>query len=289
MSAIEKSATYKQLSIHPITPNIGAEIQDIDLSTLDSPGLKDELRRALFDFQVLFFRDQHISPEQQVTIARVFGDPDKVKSLFPRHESQKSIEKVESSPQGYRYGNDQWHADVTFSSNPPTGTVLYAHVIPPIGGDTLWASATAVYKALPVKLREYLADLEAIHSIENSGWAGYFDQLADGQAQFNKTRVDHPPVVHPVIQTHPVTGEKILYVNPEFTTRIKGLPRQQSDALLNFLFHYFLQPEYQVRLRWDNNTVAIWDNRATLHYAVADYNWQERKLSRITFGEDTPF
>jgi taurine dioxygenase len=289
MSSIEKAKKYKHLSVHPITPNIGAHIEGIDLANIGSTDIKNELRQALFEFQVLFFRQQQILPEQQVSIARIFGDPDKVKSLFPRHESQKSIEKVESSPQGYRYGNDQWHADVTFSDNPPTGTVLYSHVIPPIGGDTLWSSATAVYKALPEKLRGYLADLEAIHSIENSGWAGYFDQLTDGQAQFNKTRIDHPPVVHKVIQTHPITGEKILYVNPEFTIRIKGLPRQQSDALLNFLFHYFLQPEYQVRLRWDTHTVAIWDNRATQHYAVADYDWQERRLSRITFGEDKPF
>lgn len=289
MSAIDKAKRYKHLSIHPINPNIGAQIDGLDLTQVDSSELQQELRQALFDFQVLFFRNQHITPAQQVSIARIFGDPDKVKSLFPKHESQKSIEKVESSPQGYRYGNDQWHADVTFSDNPPTGTVLYSHVIPPIGGDTLWASATAVYKALPPQFRDYLSDLEAIHSIDNSGWAGYFDQLTDGQAQFNQTRVTHPPVVHKVIQTHPVTGEKILYINPEFTTRIKGLPRPQSDALLNFLFHYFLQPEYQVRWRWEPHAVAIWDNRASLHYAVADYDWQERKLSRITFGEDKPF
>lgn len=289
MSNINKTKRYKLLSIQPISPNIGAQIEGLDLSDIESTSVKDELRQALFDFQVLFFRNQHILPEQQVNIARIFGDPDKVKSLFPRHETQKSIEKVESSPQGYRYGNDQWHADVTFSENPPTGTVLYSHVIPPIGGDTLWCSATAVYNALPLKLRDYLTDLEAIHSIENSGWAGYFDQLADGREKFNKTLADHPPVVHQVIQTHPITKEKILYVNPEFTTRIKGLPRQQSDALLNFLFHYFLQPEYQVRLRWEPKTVAIWDNRATLHYAAADYDWQERRLSRITFGEDKPF
>ena len=289
MSAADKATHYKSLTIKPVTPHIGAFIEGLDLTRIESADLQTELRRALFDFQVLFFRDQHITPDQQVRIAKIFGDPDKVKSLFPRHESQQSIEKVESSPDGFRYGNDQWHADVTFSNNPPTGTVLYAHVIPPHGGDTLWASATAVYRALPPKLRDYLEGLEAIHSIENSGWAGYFDQLKDGQAQFNQTRIDHPPVVHPVVQTHPVTGEKIIYVNPEFTTRIKGLPRQQSDALLNFLYHYFLQPEYQVRLKWAVNTLAIWDNRATVHYAVADYDWQERKLSRITFGEDQAF
>ena len=289
MSAIQRAQQYQQFTVSPITPHIGAFIEGVDLSQIESEALKKELRAALFDFQVIFFRDQHITPEQQVQVARVFGDPDKVKSLFPRHESQKSIEKVESTPTGYRYGNDQWHADVTFSNNPPTGTVLYSHVIPPIGGDTLWASGTTIYDAIPKALQDYLGKLEAVHTIDNSGWATYFDQLEDGEQQAQQARVNHPPVVHPVIRTHPVTGKKIVYVNPEFTVRIKGLPRQQSDALLNFLFYYFQQPEYQVRLRWQENTVAIWDNRATVHYAAADYDYQERRLSRITFGEEQAF
>ena len=125
-----------------------------------------------------------------------------------------------------------WHTDITFSGNPPTGTVLYSRIIPPSGGDTLWASGTAVYDSLPQHLRAYLETLEATHSFEHSGWPNYFAQLENGQELYRQARADHLPVVHPVIRKHPITGKKIVYVNPNFTDRIKGLSRQQSDALL---------------------------------------------------------
>jgi len=277
------------LSVERYAPALGAVVGGVDLGKLSAPGLKEQLKSLLYEHQVLFFRNQHLGTEQLVDVAQVFGDPNKVKAFFPRDAAQRSIEKVESSPTGYRYGNDQWHADITFSPNPPTATVLHAHELPPLGGDTVWASGTAIYDALPVQLREYLATLESVHSVDHSGWAGYFDQVRDGAVQFRKIRAEHGPVVHPVIRTHPVTGKRIVYVNPEFTNRIKGLPRQQSDALLAFLFAYIQQPEFHARWRWQVNDVAVWDNRATQHYAVADYSWQVRRLSRITVGEQHAF
>lgn len=280
---------YKNLLIEPYTPNIGAVIKDFDLAKIQEESVRAELRKALVEFQVLFFRRQQLSPEQQIQVARVFGDPDKAKAFFPRHATQSVIEILESKPSGHRYGTDQWHADITFSSNPPTGTVLYSHVIPASGGDTLWASATAVYDSLPKSLQLYLEELEAVHSFEHSGWPAYFDQLADGHQRYLKARADYPPVVHPVVRTHPVSGKKLVYVNPNFTDRIKGLSRQQSDALLSFIFAQFQRPELQARLRWEKNTVAIWDNRATVHYATADYDFQHRLLHRVTFGEDRAF
>lgn len=290
MSKLENAVPgYKHLVIEPYTPNIGATIRDIDLANVADESLRGELRKALAEYQLLFFRKQTLSPEQQIEVAKVFGDPDKAKAFFPRHEKHSVIEVLEAKPAGHRYGTDQWHADITFSANPPTGTVLYSHVIPPAGGDTLWASATAVYESLPKALQLYLEELQAVHSFEHSGWPQYFDQLADGEAIYRKARADHLPVVHPVIQTHPVTGKKIVYVNPNFTDRIKGISRQQSDALLAFIFAQFQRPEFQARLRWEENTVAIWDNRATVHYATADYDNQHRLLHRVTFGEDRTF
>ena len=183
---------------------------------------------------MLFFRKQSLTPEQQADVARVFGDPDKTKAFFPRHERLKSIELIETRPVGHRYGTDQWHADITFSANPPTGTVLYAQIIPASGGDTLWGSATAVYDSLSPALQIYLEGLEAVHSFEHSGWPNYFAQLGNGEEVYRQARADYLPVVHPVIRTHPVTGKKIVYVNPNFTDRIKGVSRQQSDALLAY-------------------------------------------------------
>jgi taurine dioxygenase len=162
-------------------------------------------------------------------------------------------------------------------------------IIPAIGGDTVWSSGTAVYDSLPRALQLYLEELHAIHSFEHSGWPTYFENLNDGGAQYRQARNDHRPVVHPVVQTHPVTGKKFVYVSPNFTDRIKGLPRQESDALLSFLFARFQRPEFQARLRWEKNTVAIWDNRATVHYAVTDYGDQHRLLHRVTFGEEKAF
>jgi taurine dioxygenase len=290
MSKLENAVpAYKYLAVEPYTPNIGAVILDLDLNKIGSDALRAELRNALFEFQVLFFRKQTLTPEQQIEIARIFGDPDKAKAYFPRFQGQNLVEVIETKLLGHRYGVDQWHADISFSPNPPTGAVLYSQVIPPSGGDTLWSSATRVYDSLSPSLQAYLEELEAIHSFEHSGWPGYFEQIEKGEEGYRKARADYLPVVHRVVQKHPVTGRKFVYVNPNFTDRIKGLSRQQSDALLTFLFSQFQRPEFQARLRWEKNTVAIWDNRATVHYATNDYSSQHRVLHRVTFGEDRPF
>lgn len=290
MSRIESAVPgYQHLVIEPYTPNIGAVVHEVKLADIGHAATRAELRKALAEFQLLIFRNQVLTPEQQIAVARVFGDPDKAKAFFPRHETQQVIEVLETKPGGNRYGTDQWHTDITFVANPPTGTVLYAHIVPPTGGDTVWASGTAVYESLPRSLQLYLEELEATHSFEHSGWPPYFAARPDGEALYRQARNDHLPVVHPVVRTHPVTGKKIVYVSPNFTDRIKGLSRQESDALLALLFARFQRPEFQARLRWEKSTVAIWDNRATVHYAVTDYGDQHRLLHRVTFGEDKAF
>lgn len=280
---------YQRLVIEPYTPNIGAVIHDLDLAEIAGPLLREELRRALAEFQVLFFRRQNLSPPQQLEVARIFGDPDKAKAFFPRHKEHPEIEVLEAKPGGHRYTTDQWHADITFSANPPTGAVLYAREIPASGGDTIWTSATRVHDALPESLRIWLEDLEAVHSFEHSGWPRFFLSQPDGENLYRQARADHLPVVHPVIRTHPVTGKKLVYVNPNFTSHIKELTRQESDQILGYLFSVFQRPEFQARLRWEKNTVVVWDNRATQHYAVADYHPQYRLVHRVTFGEDQAF
>ncbi|THF65302.1 TauD/TfdA dioxygenase family protein [Pseudothauera rhizosphaerae] len=280
---------YKLLDLEPYTPNIGAVIHGLDLSLGADTALADELRRALAEFQVLFLRRQTLTPERHVQVARIFGDPDKAKAFFPRHETQNLIELIESKPGGHRYGTDAWHADITFQANPPTAVVLYSRVIPAVGGDTVWSSATRVYDSLPAELRSYLETLEGVHSFEHSGWPRFFLSQPDGEALYRKARAEHLPVVHPVVRTHPVTGRKLVYVNPNFTSHIKGLPRQESDQLLNLLFARFTRPDFHARLRWEKDTVAIWDNRATVHYAVADYAPQHRLLHRVTVGEERAF
>lgn len=283
------TAAATRFSLEPYTPHIGALVHDVDLAAPRNEATTAALRQALADHQVLFFRRQQLTLEQLLAVARVFGDPDKAKAFFPRHPDHALVEVLESRPGLTSYGTDHWHADITFSANPPTGTVLYAREVPPAGGDTLWSSAAKVYESLEPTLAKHLEGLKAVHSFEHSGWPKYFLSQPDGEALYRKARADNLPVVHPVIRVHPVTGRKVVYVNPNFTDKILGLQRQESDALLTYLFGLFEKPDFQARLRWEKDTVAVWDNRSVLHYAVSDYHPHHRLMHRVTFGEDQAF
>jgi taurine dioxygenase len=185
--------------------------------------------------------------------------------------------------------NDAWHTDVTFIETPPLGAVLYARLLPPEGGDTCWADMQAAYEGLSRPLQRFLAELDAVHDF-NRGFpqAGQVARQA-GREKAERALEAHPPVVHPVVRTHPETGADGLFVNYGFTDRIKGLRRNESDALLNMLFVHVQKPEYQVRWRWKPNAIAFWDNRATQHYAVNDYLPHRRVMHRATILGDRPY
>jgi taurine dioxygenase len=272
----------------PYTPCIGATVHGLDLSQPLSALAQTELQSALAQYEVLFFRDQQLTPAQQVAFTRTFGEVHEVKAFFPRLQDQPEIEVVESTAEKPGASNN-WHADVTWRDQPPVGTSLYAQLIPPMGGDTLWASMTAAYAALPTDFQAYLETLTALHTWEVSGWPGYLLGKDASGLMLQEARAKYPPVTHPVVRVHPITGKKILYVNPTFTTHIHGLPRVQSDALLAQLFALISVPEYQARFRWEAQSLAVWDNRSTQHYAVADFYPQHRKLHRITFTAERAF
>lgn len=287
-SLTHSPAAYQSFVAEPYTPNIGATLLGLDLSQPLSDLAQTELKAALARFEVLFFRDQALTPAQQVAFTRSFGQVNDVKAFFPRVASQPEIEIVESTAERPGASNN-WHADITWQLNPPIGTSLYAQVIPASGGDTVWASMTAAYEALPADFKAYLETLSAMHTWEISGWTEYLLRQDASGDQLQAARAKFPPVTHPVVRVHPVTGKKILYVNPTFTTHIHGLPRTQSDALLTRLFALITAPEVQARFRWQPNSLAVWDNRATQHYAVADFYPQHRKLHRVTFTADRAF
>ena len=272
----------------PYTPCIGATVHGLDLSQPLSALAQTELQSALAQYEVLFFRDQQLTPAQQVAFTRTFGEVHEVKAFFPRLQDQPEIEVVESTAEKPGASNN-WHADVTWRDQPPVGTSLYAQLIPPMGGDTLWASMTTAYAALPTDFQAYLETLTALHTWEVSGWTGYLLGKDASGLMLQEARAKYPPVTHPVVRVHPITGKKILYVNPTFTTHIHGLPRVQSDALLAQLFALISVPEYQARFRWEAQSLAVWDNRSTQHYAVADFYPQHRKLHRITFTAERAF
>ena len=272
----------------PYTPCIGATVHGLDLSQPLSALAQTELQSALAQYEVLFFRDQQLTPAQQVAFTRTFGEVHEVKAFFPRLQDQPEIEVVESTAEKPGASNN-WHADVTWRDQPPVGTSLYAQLIPPMGGDTLWASMTTAYAALPTDFQAYLETLTALHTWEVSGWPGYLLGKDASGLMLQEARAKYPPVTHPVVRVHPITGKKSLYVNPTFNTHIHGLPRVQSDALLAQLFALISVPEYQARFRWEAQSLAVWDNRSTQHYAVADFYPQHRKLHRITFTAERAF
>lgn len=277
-------SVYSRFKVEPYTPNIGAVIHGLDLrQPLDST-TQDELRDALARYEVIFFRDQHLTPEQHVTFTRTFGSVAEVKAFFPRLDSHPEIEIVESTAQRQRSASN-WHADITWREQPPLGTSLYAQVIPATGDDTLWASLTKAFESLSPAFQAYLETLTAVHTWEISGWTEYLLAKDASGEELKVARAKYPPVEHPVVRVHPITGKKILYVNSTFTSHIKGLTRSASDALLTQLFELARVPEFQARLRWAPGTLAVWDNRSTQHYAVGDFFPQHRKLHRITVTE----
>jgi taurine dioxygenase len=272
--------TYASIQVDKLTPHAGAEIRGVDLSQpLDEPTFK-EIHAALIDNGVIFFRDQHLTPEQQKAFGRLFGElhmhPAAPREV-PEHPEILVIHADENSK---HVAGENWHSDVSCDLEPPLGSILYMHELPPVGGDTLFASMYAAYEALSEPMKRFLEPLTAMHEGEH---------VYRGRYGVNDTGKVFPKAEHPVIRTHPVSGRKALYVNGGFTTRIKQLKRPESDALLQFLYRHVETPEFHCRFRWQVNSVAFWDNRCVQHHAMWDYYPQRRHGHRVTIKGDTPF
>ncbi|HEY4540962.1 MAG TPA: taurine dioxygenase [Noviherbaspirillum sp.] len=274
------------IEIRPLNPAIGAVVEGVELAEPLSAETVSRLSDALWQHQVLFFENQPITPAQQKRLASHFGQLH-VHPVYPNVPEHPEIIVLDTDAANLP-DNDNWHTDVTFIRTPPLGAVLSAKLIPPNGGDTLWTNGIAAYEALSEPIRTLLDSLSAEHDFEKSFPRERY--LAMGKlAEWEKARRDHPPLIHPVVRTHPVTQRKGLFVNEGFTTRIVGLKPRESDTLLRFLIDHVARPEFFVRWKWKQNDLAIWDNRLTQHYAVADYLPHRRVMHRATIIGDTPF
>jgi taurine dioxygenase len=274
--------TYETIHVTAVTPHIGAEIAGIDLAQPPSNRQAEELRRALVDHQVLFFRDQKLDPESQKRLGRCIGDLH-IHPNIPGPEGHPEILPIHADAQSKRIAGETWHSDVSCDAEPPLGSILYLHTAPSAGGDTLFASATAAYDALSLRMKTYLEGLTATHSGDHV----YREHnRLDGRDDSGKV---FPSASHPVVRTHPVSGRKILFVNPYFTTHIDGLPKDESRAVLAFLYAHITRPEFQVRFRWQPHSVAFWDNRSVQHMALWDYYPHVRSGYRVTIKGDRPF
>jgi taurine dioxygenase len=282
------------ITAEPLTGTIGAVVHGADLAQPLSAADAADIRTALLGFRVIFFRDQQITPGQQVAFARTFG------ALTPAHPlvgglDDEHPEVLQLDSEDYPLGvgsrgkgtsyNNRWHTDVTFSATPPAMAVLAAKVIPARGGDTLWADLVDAYETLSEPIQQLIDDLVATH---------------DAGATFNRFRAEDPtgeqraklsklePVHHPVVRVHPETGARALFVNETFTSGIEGLSPAESDAILQLLYAHSVAPERVVRWHWRAGDVAVWDNRSTAHYAAADYT-ERRVMHRVTVAGDRPY
>ncbi len=282
------------IRVEPLTCAIGAQIGNVNLGVASrDPGLVAELRALLLKHKVLFFRDQDIIRAEHVAFARHFGELEDhpVAGSDPEHPGLVRIYKTPDAPID-RYENC-WHTDATWREKPPFGCVLRCVECPPVGGDTMWANMALAYEKLPQAIKTQIAPLRARHSIEASfGAAMPIEKRLALKAQF-------PDAEHPVVRTHPETGEKILFVNG-FTTHFTNFhtpanvrygqdANPGAGALLAYLVSQAAIPEFQVRWRWQPNSMAMWDNRSTQHYAVMDYPACHRKMERAGIVGDTPF
>ena len=288
------AAVISRMQVLPLTCAIGAEVRGVDLGEASrSPDAMEDLRGLLLAHRVLFFRDQAITRAEHVAFARHFGELEDhpVAGSDPEHPGLVRIYKSPDTPND-RYENS-WHTDATWRENPPFGCVLRCVECPPVGGDTMWANMVLAHERLPDDVKARIAGLRARHSIESTfGAAMPIEKRLALKAQY-------PDAEHPVVRTHPDTGEKVLFVNG-FTTHFTNYHtaanvRVGQDfthggaQLLQYLQMQAFVPEYQVRWRWSPNAVAMWDNRSTQHYAVMDYPPCHRKMERAGIKGDRPY
>lgn len=288
MTSVAEQTSASTLTVTPLTTCIGAELTGVDLSQpLDGIDAA-AVHRALMDYGVVFFRDQPISPDQQVAFAGLFGRvpavPDSMFRVHPDNAFVSVLENYADRPPTV----NTWHSDYSFAAKPDFASILRAVVVPEVGGDTIWSDMTAAYQALPDRMQTMLDGLTATHDYMYLYERPFKKYLWEGERfePMEKARLAHPPVSHPVIRTHPETGNKALFINESFSRQIDGMSDNESRSILGYLVNHITRPEFQVRFRWTPGTVAFWDNRCTVHYAVADYHPAHRLMHRVTVLKD---
>ena len=272
------------ITLTPVAGALGAEVSGLDLCVPLTQAQYEALNAALLEHQVLFFRDQAISPAQHAALAALFGTP-QLHQAYPHIEGYPQLTILEND-KDRPSKIEKWHTDMTFRANPPLGSILHGVIIPSRGGDTLFASMSACYEGLSDKLQHFLEGLSAIHDFQ----VGFKESLdaPGGRERLASMVRDNPPVVHPVVRTHPLSGRKGLFINSLFTSSIEGMKARESRALLEFLYTHMESPEYSCRMHWQPDSIAFWDNRITQHRPINDYWPQHRRMQRITIDGDRP-
>lgn len=273
------------LAVQKAAGALGAYVSGVDLKdVVGSADLVEQVRRLAVEHQVLFFREQPVSPRVFQEFAQQFGEvmDHPAYAAMPDAPAVQVLESTAAEPSKI----EVWHSDMTFNARPPSFTLLYSKVVPAYGGDTLWASAVEAYASLSEPMQAMFDPLVAVHDFAH----GFKESLAEpgGAQRLASALAANPPVRHPLIRTHPETGRKGIYVNALFTTHIEDLSPLESQSLLRFLYQHIVTEEFTVRLAWQPDTLALWDNRSTQHKPVNDYFPQHRLMHRVTIQGDRP-
>jgi taurine dioxygenase len=271
---------WQHFDVKRLSPTIGGELSGVDLTESLPQEVLDDVRRALHEYKVIFFRDQRISAAQHVAFARRFGDLE-VHPFIPSNTAEPELVRFEKSAEAGGYENS-WHHDVTWRSVPSMGAVLHAISVPELGGDTLFADMYAAYEGLDDEMKERIDDLDAVHDYMRS-----FGHLVPPE-QRDEVRAQYPQVTHPVVCRHAATGRRHLYVNRNFVDHVVGLTPDESTELLDLLCRQADYPEYQCRFHWEPDSIAFWDNRAVQHYASSDYWPSVRTMERASITGSRP-
>jgi len=278
------------LTIEPVTPGLGAEVHGVDLKRASSADVA-ALEAAFAAHAVLFIRDQELELDDLLAVTRKFGTVLRVPYVqgVASHPDVIAVLKEAEEKKIYTFGGT-WHSDFSFLAEPPAATLLYAVELPPVGGDTIWASQYLAYEALSDGLKALLEPLRAIHTGAPHGTMGPGPDVPVSRS-IKMVRNDpgaDREVVHPVVRVHPVTGRKALFVNPVYTQRFEGMTVAESKPLLGYLHEHSIRAEFTCRLKWQPGTLAMWDNRCLMHLAVNDYDGHRRLLYRTTTAGEMP-
>ena len=274
------STSYSTIDVRPYAPNLGAEVRGIEIAQGVSEEQFAEIRAAFLEHQVLFFKDQsEVPPDKHVEFGKLFGDLH-AHPAAPAMPGHPEIFVIHAHKESKIANGEFWHSDVSCDEDPPLGTMLQLHLLPPSGGDTLFSDMYGAYETLSKPMQQLLTGLTATHESRHVYPGRYSDRGQDDN------EIECPSAVHPVVRTHPDTGRKALYVNRTFTTRINELSDNESRVVLGMLFDHAESIEFQIRFRWSLNDMAFWDNRCCMHYAIWDYWPEERKGRRVTIRGD---
>lgn len=281
--------TYNAIEVTPLTGALGAEIRGVDLSQQLSNRVLEEIHQAFLDNLMIYFRGQTLTPQQQIAAARHFGEPAQYPFLKGLPDAPQVSELLKTEKDTVNFGG-VWHSDTAYKPEPDMGSLLYAKEVPEAGGDTMFANMYLAYETLSPGMKRMIEGVVGVNSSERlykGGRATYVKGI-DGMKDAFQEEAQTYESEHPIVRTHPLTGRKALYLSKAHTVRFKDMTEEESRPLIDLLADHAVRPEFTCRLRWEQGTLAIWDNRCTQHFAVNDYSRKRRYMHRVTIAGDRP-